>query len=112
MLKDSVIEVASPGIGIGRQTLVQLARRRRAGRRRRQLDLNISDCGEPGSTVVSQDPTSFMTSRLPGEGVKKCRHWGKENFGNHLESKMRLSRAGLLPLFNFNSCIWSNFSLV
>ena len=51
MLKDSVIEVASPGIGIGRQTLVQLARRRRAGRRRRQLDLNISDCGEPGSDV-------------------------------------------------------------
>ena len=44
---DSVTEVAPPGIASVMQTLVQLVRRRR----RRQLDLNISEWGEPGSDV-------------------------------------------------------------
>ena len=88
---DSVIVAARPGIG--RQTPAQLVRRRRGGRSRRQLDLNISECGEPAYKVVRQEPASFMPSRLEGEGVKKCRHCshgGQGNFGNHLESKLRL----------------------
>ena len=90
---DSVIEAAPPGSARGRQTPAQLVRRRRGGRSRRQLDLNISECGEPAYKVVRQEPASFMPSRLEGEGVKKCRHCrhcGQGNFGNHLESKLRL----------------------
>ena len=39
---DSVTEVAPPGVG---------RRSRRGDRSRRQLDLNISECGKPGSDV-------------------------------------------------------------
>ena len=49
---DSVIEVAPPGIGIGRQTLVKDVRIRRLVRSRMQLDLDILDCGEAEADVL------------------------------------------------------------
>ena len=49
---DSVIEVAPPGIGRGRQTLVKDVRIRRLVRSRMQLDLDILDCGEAGADIL------------------------------------------------------------
>ena len=82
---DSVTEVAPPGIG---------RRRRRGGRSRRQLDLNISECGKPGSDV------SYGLEA----GRRRCQKvsllWEGENFGDRL-----------IPSFPFHSCIWFKFRL-
>ena len=67
--KDSVIEVAPPGIAS-----VQLVRMRS----RRQLDLNISECREPGSDVFYQLEAGSLP--VEGKGAKKLRHHGRENF--------------------------------